>query len=363
MKKIILIFLVFFLCSPLSFAGTTVNPETGGLDKTIDVTEEDGAPIAYAPETIKFANGNVTVNADGTVSIADQTGAGGGDPVLVNTTAISDASGVDLTSGTEVTITLNAAVSPDTATLGLASAITRDTEWDTEAEVQTAWGSVNIILATEIDTSAELLAVVTDETGSASGTPLAVFNQNPTINGAVLTGVIDGGGATSTEVENAAGNVTIGEAGAVGVDTTNKQFVVFDGTNELVVPLRHVAQGTFDLAAQWDVDNQLWLIDLDSDQYPNGIYITAVTLDCTVADPTTEFLGDLKYCDAVAGGAFPGATPTVIVVMDSTTGNYSNTSVNTAVATGKSLYIEMDSDPTDSATQWHLKIKYYIEED
>ena len=43
-------------------------------------------------------------------------GAGGGDPVLVNTTAVTDAAGVDLTSGTYVTVTLNEVPSPDTAT-------------------------------------------------------------------------------------------------------------------------------------------------------------------------------------------------------------------------------------------------------
>lgn len=62
----------------------------------------------------------------------------------------------------------------------IASTITRDTEWDTIAEIETATG-VNIILNTEIDTSSELAAILTDETGAASGTPLAVFNQSPTI--------------------------------------------------------------------------------------------------------------------------------------------------------------------------------------
>ncbi len=47
---------------------------------------------------------------------ADETGAGGGDPVLVNTTAITDGSGVDLTDGTGITITLDTGPSPDTAT-------------------------------------------------------------------------------------------------------------------------------------------------------------------------------------------------------------------------------------------------------
>src|SRR3990167_8374446 len=41
----------------------------------------------------------------------------------------------------------------------LGSYLTRDTEWDTEAEVQTAWGSVNILMETEIDGCSELLAL------------------------------------------------------------------------------------------------------------------------------------------------------------------------------------------------------------
>ena len=47
-------------------------------------------------------------------------GAGGGDSVLVDTVAITDASGVDLTGGTNgIDLALNAAVSPDTATFNL----------------------------------------------------------------------------------------------------------------------------------------------------------------------------------------------------------------------------------------------------
>jgi hypothetical protein len=44
----------------------------------------------------------------------------------------------------------------------LASGITRDAEWDTVGEVETVWGSVNIILGTEIDTAAEINALTTD---------------------------------------------------------------------------------------------------------------------------------------------------------------------------------------------------------
>jgi hypothetical protein len=40
-------------------------------------------------------------------------------------------------------------------------------------------------------TSAALASAVSDETGAASGSPLAVFNQNPTLNSAVITGKLD----------------------------------------------------------------------------------------------------------------------------------------------------------------------------
>src|SRR3990167_9327088 len=59
------------------------------------IEEDDGSPSVCFPVPIKFANGNVTVNADGSVSIADQTGAGGGDEITVNTTAATNANFLD----------------------------------------------------------------------------------------------------------------------------------------------------------------------------------------------------------------------------------------------------------------------------
>ena len=95
--------------------------------------------------------------------------------------------------------------------------ITRDTEWDTEGEVQTAWGSVNILLETEIDASSELLALMDDETGSG----LLVFGTAPTLlnvdvkNGATSSGIINiyedtdnGVNKTSFQVGIQAGDIT-----------------------------------------------------------------------------------------------------------------------------------------------------------
>ena len=86
----------------------------------IMTTEEDGDPNTRCLK-YKFANGNVTKNGDGTCSIADQSGAGGGDPILIDTVAVTDASGVDIQGGAGVAITFNAAVSPDTAIIATAS--------------------------------------------------------------------------------------------------------------------------------------------------------------------------------------------------------------------------------------------------
>ncbi len=72
----------------------------------VSVTEEDGSPTCFGWQA-KFANGNVTDNGDGTCSIADQTGAGGGDAITVNTTAVvdpdfQDSIYVDVTTGSNI---------------------------------------------------------------------------------------------------------------------------------------------------------------------------------------------------------------------------------------------------------------------
>lgn len=135
-----------------------------------------------------------------------------------------------------------------------------------------------------------------------------------------------------------------------------------------IVPFSHMMQGTFDLAAQYDVDSDLWLIDLNADTYPAGIVITKWYVDANVADPTTELDANLMYCDAVAGDAFPGANPVLIDVLNTTTGNSSETNMASSdlgsgvIPIGKSIYIDLDADPTDANTVYHVRIHYYIAE-
>jgi hypothetical protein len=74
--------------------------------------------------------GALTVNGSNEiVCSADDGGVGGGDPVLVDTTAITDGSGVDLTSGVGVDITLATGPSPDTATFAVDNTELNDFTW------------------------------------------------------------------------------------------------------------------------------------------------------------------------------------------------------------------------------------------
>jgi hypothetical protein len=98
--------------------------------------------------------------------------------------------------------------------------------------------------------------------------------------------------------------------------------------------------------------------------YPNGITITSWYLKASVADPTTEINANLRYCDAQGTGAFPGANIVLVDVLDSTTGNSQRTDMsgsskgNGIIPAGKSLYIQMDTDPTDTQVFWTLTINY-----
>lgn len=103
-----------------------------------------------------------------------------------------------------------------TGSCSIASALTRDTEWDTEGEVQTAWGSVNILLETEIDASSELAALMDDETGSGA----LVFGTSPTF-------------TTSIAIPNGTAP-TVDAAGEIAVDTTSDQLVYYGGAKRVI---------------------------------------------------------------------------------------------------------------------------------
>ena len=63
----------------------------GGKLPPFSVTEEDGSPIVYQPWKIKFSNGVVTDNGDGTVSVNISAGTGGAPTTAAYITQIPDA--------------------------------------------------------------------------------------------------------------------------------------------------------------------------------------------------------------------------------------------------------------------------------
>lgn len=224
MIKFLLIFLL--VCSPV-YAGVTINPESGSLDVTPDVQEEDGDPICYAPSGIKVTNATLTCNADGTASVVTGGGAGGGDSVTVNT-----ASDIDTTANFKDTASVTWAVTdggaggpddieatcvesdPQVGTLTNGDMCTNDGSAvqctvNTEAEFETAMDATNFIVSTEIDTFSELDAIVADKD---------LVNK---ADGAVWLGVHDFGGATSMEIPQ---NKTASTSGHVTADDTSGQF-------------------------------------------------------------------------------------------------------------------------------------------
>jgi hypothetical protein len=172
------------------------------------------------------------------------------------------------------------------------------------------------------------------------------------------TGTLDFGGATSMEVPNAA-NPSLGTAGMLAINTTDKTLELHNGTAQISFPTLHLLQGSLG-TGDYDTDPDVWIMDLHADTFPHGVYITKVYVDCNEADPTTELDADLMSCDAVADGAFPGANAAVVLAIDTITGNFANAAVNTAIAAGKSVYIRINADPTSDTTIFHVRIHYYI---
>jgi len=238
----------------------------------------------------------------------------------------------------------------------LTTSLTTDSKTISEAEIGRLDGLTSAIIDDDkIDTFSELDTIVTDK---------ALVNK---ADGAVWTGTHDFGGATAVEIENTAGDVVVSNLGEVAVDTTQKQLVVYDGV-EKVIPLRHIIQGQLG-TGDYDADPDVFMLSLHADTYPDGILITQWTVDCNEADPTTELNANLYYCDDRGTGSFPGASPELIDVIDTATGNSSENTMGNSdlgsgiIPTGKELYVIIDTDPTSDTTLFRVKVHFYIPED
>ena len=113
MKKISLLLFILFLLPVLSFAAR------------VDVGGGGGGGSGSVSDTVYGAAWDgVTTIAPSKNAVYDKIetlGAGSGDPILVDGTGVTDASGVDIQGGAGVAITFNAAVSPDTAIIATSS--------------------------------------------------------------------------------------------------------------------------------------------------------------------------------------------------------------------------------------------------
>jgi len=106
---------------------------TDGKAREICCDEDDGACFVCVPSA-------GDCDTAGEWKRRDDTGAGGGDPVLISGNAVADASGVDLLGSGVIVVTFNGAVSPDTGTWSFAPAnLTGTTTWGGGAGQTWAW--------------------------------------------------------------------------------------------------------------------------------------------------------------------------------------------------------------------------------
>lgn len=153
-------------------------------DNSITVLSDSDFRTAIGAQTLEAT---LTDIADGTI-----------EENLVNTT--------NPWADNEVSDTITVGASGSVNDAAIPSGITRDTEWDTEAEVQTAWGSVNILLETEIDASSELAALMDDETGTAG---YLVFSNSPTFDDDIQLGKAGADGQLKIYSEQGATDYTV----------------------------------------------------------------------------------------------------------------------------------------------------------
>jgi len=194
----------------------------------------------------------------------DNEGAGaGGDPVLVDTTAIADASGVDLTSGVGVDITLNTGASPDTATFALDGTEIDAITWSDNANASNIW---------TFDVSG------TDHTMTA-GNGLMTFSHAVTVSG-TLTGTLTGNADTATALAGNGANCNAGEY-PLGVDASGAVENCTDATTEINTEIGNVLDGTdafTDFNGADIIDSDNYNADSIDDEHIDWANLTTPTL-------------------------------------------------------------------------------------
>lgn len=205
-----------------------ITSNTAGAAKAVDSYQDgvfavavtpDGTPQAGQCYASLYPGLQNSGTASGETNTASNQGAGG--------VGLYDSkSGVDLqfrtinAASNKVTVSLdsgNKEVDIDVSEANFDAGLTRDDEWDSEAEMESAWGAANIIVSGELDTKAELEGILSDVSDIAEA------------DGDAYSGSHDFGGATSLELPNATDVSGHTAEGYVAWDTDDDRLYVGSG--------------------------------------------------------------------------------------------------------------------------------------
>ena len=332
----------------------TTNTCYADLSQSTEWTEEDGSPSIFNPYQVRFANGNLTDNLDGTLSIAGGSGAPTTADYLVGTTdaGLSAEIVVGTTPGGELGNTWASPTLDDSVTvtgwvMGASTATTPSVDDSDTSLATTAF--VNSEIVDDLDTSAEVAAVVTDETG----TSLLVFNTDPAIVAPAISG-------------------TPNAAGELGYNTTQAMQTTYGGITAVVAPIHGtIASGVgtetlTDSTASEQNFTSMYTFPANSiytgKVYRITIYIEEITgtstntrafhlkLGSTVvytqtaANQNNGLTRSCAYAFHIFGRAAAGAAANVSIGCDSALnagGNVNNTNQPIALATNGTLTINL----------------------
>jgi len=254
------------------------------------------------------------------------------------------------------TITVGSGGSVDDA--AIPAGVTRDTEWDTESEVETAWGSVNILLETEIDASSELAAIMDDETGSGA----LVFGTSPTISGATLNGNTDASGgdfalptvAAGPAAPDADGEIELDFAdGSVVVQWGNNHAELASSTDVVIGKLIHSFAATvFDPDTIQSTIDQIPLKAIESSEFPHGIVITDIYLK---TDASSTYSVDVEnWDDPTTINASNGTIDTIATSSSSEV--QEDTITYATIGAGQIIMLDL---PTTDINWFYIQVEYY----